>query len=204
MDSVAGVTSRPADNEPDLLRHPSVRRVRAALDAAGVTTPIVVLDGAARTAAQAAEALGTSVAAIANSLVFTLSDSASSAGSPRPLLVLTSGGHRVETGHLATQLTSTGDSADDGPDDSPGEPVIGKARAEFVRATTGFAIGGVAPVAHTGPVMICVDASLADHDVVWAAAGHPHTVFPTTHDELLRLTGARSVTVRPPTSRPPA
>ena len=74
----------------------------------------------------------------------------------------------------------------------------GKADAEFVRTTTGFAIGGVAPVGHASAVTTLVDASLADHETVWAAAGHPHTVFPTTHDELVRITGGRSVTVRPP------
>ena len=74
---------------------------------------------------------------------------------------------------------------------------IGKADPEFVRATTGFAIGGVAPVAHTTSVTTLVDSALAEHEVVWAAAGHPHTVFPTTHDELVRITGGRSVTVEP-------
>jgi prolyl-tRNA editing enzyme YbaK/EbsC (Cys-tRNA(Pro) deacylase) len=164
-----------------LLAHPSVARVRAALAEAGVHADVVVLDGAARTAAQAAAALGTSVAAIANSLVFVAT---TTAGARVPLLVLTSGGHRVDTEHLAS-IT--------------GYASIGKADAEFVRRATGFAIGGVAPVAHTGPVTALVDAALGDHDVVWAAAGHPHTVFPTTHDELVRITGGHSVTVRSPT-----
>ncbi|ADU48469.1 YbaK/EbsC family protein [Intrasporangium calvum] len=161
-----------------VLDHPAVARVRQALSDAGVQADIVVLDGAARTAAQAAEALGTSVSAIANSLVFvaTTTDHVTV-----PLLVLTSGGHRVDTDHLAVTL---------------GYARIAKADAEFVRAATGFAIGGVAPVAHAGAVTTMVDASLAEHEVVWAAAGHPHTVFPTTHDELVRVTGGRSVTVR--------
>ncbi|GAB3049161.1 YbaK/EbsC family protein [Intrasporangium mesophilum] len=167
-------------NPSAVLDHPSVRRVRTALTDAGVTGEVVVLDGAARTAAQAAEALGTSVSAIANSLVFlaTRSD-----GSRIPLLVLTSGGHRVDTGHLAAEQGFTS---------------VGRADPEFVRATTGFAIGGVAPVAHTTPVTTLVDAALAQQAVVWAAAGHPHTVFPTSHDELVRITGGRSVSVRPP------
>lgn len=176
----------------ELLSHPSVRRVREALDTAGVTTPITVLDGAARTAAQAAEALGTSVAAIANSLVFTLTGAD---GVVQPLLVLTSGGHRVDTDHLSAQLAES---------DATTAPTIGKAGADYVRTATGFAIGGVAPVAHTGPVTTVVDIALADHDEVWAAAGHPHTVFPTTHAELVRLTGGRSVTVRPPAALDPS
>ncbi len=169
-----------AESPAALLAHPSVSRVRAALAAAGVTGEVVVLDDAARTAAQAAEALGTSVSAIANSLVFVAT---TTDGDTVPLLVLSSGGHRVDTHHVAATL---------------GYASIVKADAQFVRATTGFAIGGVAPVAHTGAVTTVVDASLADHAVVWAAAGHPHTVFPTTHEELLRVTGGRSVTVRPP------
>ena len=148
----------------------------------------VLIDGAARTAAQAAEALGTSVDAIANSLVFVAT---SQDGSRGPLLVLTSGGHRVDTDHLAAEH---------------GFASVGRAGPEFVRATTGFTIGGVAPVAHTSPVTTLVDEALAGHDVVWAAAGHPHTVFPTTHEELLRITGGRSVSVRPtrPATRPNA
>ncbi|MDC5696739.1 YbaK/EbsC family protein [Intrasporangium calvum] len=163
---------------PPLLAHPAVARVRRALTEAGVSAEIVVLDDAARTAAQAAAALGTSVAAIANSLVFvaTLPD-----GTETPLLVLTSGGHRVDPEHLAA---------------ATGYASIDKADAAFVRRSTGFAIGGVAPVAHTGHVTTLVDAALAEHEVVWAAAGHPHTVFPTTHDELVRVTRGRSVTVR--------
>ena len=162
-----------------VLDHPSVRRVRSALADAGVTGEIVVLDGAARTAAQAAEALGTSASAIANSLVF---QATRTDGSRIPLLVLTSGSHRVDTDYLATEQ---------------GFVSISKADPEFVRATTGFAIGGVAPVAHTTPVTTLVDAALALQGVVWAAAGHPHTVFPTSHAELVRITGGRSVGVRP-------
>ncbi|HET6667648.1 MAG TPA: YbaK/EbsC family protein [Intrasporangium sp.] len=163
-----------------LLDHPSVARVRAALSPAGAAGEVVVLDDAARTAAQAAAALGTSVSAIANSLVFVAT---TTDGTQVPLLVLASGGHRVDTDHVA-EVT--------------GYASIGKADAEFVRAATGFAIGGVAPVGHASDVTTLVDASLADHETVWAAAGHPHTVFPTTHDELVRITGGRSVTVRPP------
>lgn len=169
------------DASPDtLLDHPAVNRVRAALRRAAVSGEIIVLDGAARTAAQAAAALGTSVAAIANSLIFVAT---ADDGTTTPLLVLTSGGHRVDTEHLAA---------------AAGYASIGKADASFVRAATGFVIGGVAPVGHLQPVTTFVDAALAEHDIVWAAGGHPHTVFPTCHDELVRITAGRSVTVRPP------
>jgi prolyl-tRNA editing enzyme YbaK/EbsC (Cys-tRNA(Pro) deacylase) len=176
-------TSAPTDDgsrlRSPLLDHPSVQRVRRALDAAGVAGQVVVLDSAARTAAQAATALGTTVGAIANSLVFVAT---TAEGSRTPLLVLTSGGHRVDTHHLAAEQ---------------GYAAIAKADAEFVREATGFAIGGVAPVAHARPVPTLVDVALGAHDVVWAAAGHPHTVFPTSLDELVRITGGRPVTVRP-------
>ncbi len=163
-----------------LLGHPAVQRVRRALAEAGVEGRVVVLDDAARTAAQAAAALGTTVGAIANSLVFVATRTD---GTTTPLLVLTSGAHRVDTDHLAAEQ---------------GYATIGKADATLVREATGFVIGGVAPVAHTHPVPTLVDVALGGHEVVWAAAGHPHTVFPTSLDELVRITGGRPVTVRPP------
>ena len=92
----------------------------------------------------------------------------------RPLLVLTSGAHRVDPVKLADLL---------------GLEEISIADAEFVRSRTGFAIGGVPPLAHLEPPMTVVDVSLSRYETIWAAAGHPHTVFPTSYDELLRLTG---------------
>ncbi len=159
-------------------RHPSVRRVGQALAEHGVAGEIVVLDAAARTAAQAAAYLGVAVDQIANSLVFALRH-APDAG-PEPLLVLTSGGHRVDTARVAADLGVAG---------------LGRADADFVRERTGFAIGGVAPVGHTGPLRCLVDVALADYPVVWAAAGHPHAVFPTTFDELVRISGGTPATV---------
>ncbi|MEN5073080.1 YbaK/EbsC family protein [Isoptericola cucumis] len=158
--------------------HPAVRRVRAALDAHGATGEIRWLDDAVTTAALAAEALGVPVGAIANSLVFTLGD--------EPVLVLTSGAHRVDTDFLGARLGGT----------------LGRASKETVRDATGQVIGGVAPVGHPAPVRTYVDTALADHAVVWAAAGHARTVFPTTFDELTRLTGGTPVAVEPPAARP--
>ena len=160
--------------------HPAVTRVRERLTHLGVDTEITVLPGAARTAALAAEALGVEVSAIANSLVFAAQRT--SEDEPHALLVLTSGGHRVDTDFLAHQL---------------GYAQIGRADADFVRAHTGFAIGGVAPVGHPEQLDTVVDAALAEFDAVWAAAGHPHTVFPTTYRQLLEITGGRTSPVCP-------
>jgi prolyl-tRNA editing enzyme YbaK/EbsC (Cys-tRNA(Pro) deacylase) len=146
---------------------------------------VVVLDGHARTAAEAAASLGVEVAQIANSLVFlaTPHDSPgadSPAAEPFPVLVLASGGHRVDTALVARAL---------------GVATLARATPELVRSATGFVIGGVAPVGHLHPLPTLVDADLARHDAVWAAAGHPRTVFPTSHDELVRLTGGASAVV---------
>jgi prolyl-tRNA editing enzyme YbaK/EbsC (Cys-tRNA(Pro) deacylase) len=146
--------------------HPAVHRVRAALAAAGATTQVRVLDSSARTAQQAADQIGVEVGQIANSLVF--------AADGEPLLVLTSGAHRVDTAKVAALI---------------GAAKVRRADPDFVRDRTGFVIGGVAPVGHTTPVRTLVDLALADYDQIWAAAGHAHTIFPTTYQELLRLTG---------------
>ncbi len=147
-------------------------RVTAALAAAGVTGEVRILDSSARTAALAAEQLGVDVGAIANSLIF-------SAGG-QPLLIMTSGAHRVDTARVATAL---------------GIPSVGRADAEFVRTHTGQAIGGVAPVGHPSPIRTVVDRSLAQYPQIWAAAGHPNTVFPTTYGELLRMTSGTALDV---------
>ena len=152
--------------------HPSVSNVVAALRAQGATGEVRVLDQSARTAAEAAAALGVEVGAIASSLVFTADG--------EPLLVLTSGAHRVDTDRVAALL---------------GVTAVRRADADTVRGATGQVIGGVAPVGHPAPLQTLVDSALASHEVVWAAAGHSHAVFPTTYDELLRLTGGRPAQV---------
>ncbi len=146
--------------------HPSVRRVTEELIRKDVTGRVRTLDGAARTAAQAAAELGVEPAQIANSLIFDADGT--------PLLVLASGGHRVDTGKVAAYV---------------GASSVARATPEFVRSHTGFAIGGVAPVAHPEPLRTLVDVDLERYEQVWAAAGHPHTVFPTTYAELVRITG---------------
>jgi prolyl-tRNA editing enzyme YbaK/EbsC (Cys-tRNA(Pro) deacylase) len=149
-----------------VLTHPSVVKVTARLAELGATGEVRQLDDSARTAQQAADQLGVGVAQIANSLVFD-ADGA-------PLLVLASGGHRVDTAKVAALVGAT---------------TVDRAAPEFVRTHTGFAIGGVAPVGHPEPLRTLVDTALEQYDEVWAAAGHPHTVFPTTYAELLRITG---------------
>lgn len=147
-----------------VLTSPSVERVREALARSGVESSIVELPGAARTAKAAAEYLGCDVGQIANSLVFR--------SGADPVLVMSSGAKRVDVARLAALL---------------GGPVD-KADADFVRQHTGFVIGGVAPVGH-GVKRAYVEKSLAGYRELWAAAGHPHTVFRLTYPELVRITG---------------
>ena len=146
--------------------------VAARLREAGITGEIRVLPDAASTAALAAAALGVEVGAIANSLIF-LADG-------EPLLVMTSGAHRVDTVALAQRLGLTR---------------IARAGADQVRDATGQAIGGVAPTGHPAPIRTVVDEALAEYPQLWAAGGTPHTVFPLTFDELVSLTGAPVVRV---------
>ena len=150
--------------------HPSIARFRAELAARGGTGEIVVLPDSVHTAALAAEALGCEVGAIANSLLF------DSDGSP--VLILTSGAHRVDTAKVATTT---------GP--------LTRADKDFVRQHTGQVIGGVSPIAHPAPVPTYIDPWLRKYDVVWAAAGHPAAVFSTTYDELVAMTGATEIEV---------
>lgn len=148
------------------------RLVHDALRAAGISGEIVVLPDAASTAVLAAEALGVEVGAIANSLVFQCDG--------QPLLVMTSGAHRVDTAALAARI---------------GRGKISRATPEQVRDATGQAIGGVAPTGHPAPLETLVDEDLAGYSEIWAAGGTPHTVFPMTFDGLVRLTGGRVVSV---------
>jgi prolyl-tRNA editing enzyme YbaK/EbsC (Cys-tRNA(Pro) deacylase) len=145
--------------------HPNVVRVEAALRAAGATGEIRVLDEAGRTAAEAAAVLGVEVGQIANSLIFVADG--------EPLLILTSGRHRVDTAKVAALV---------------GAGLVGRADADFVREHAGISIGGVSPVGHPRPLRTLVDVALGDYDTVWAAAGHTHAVFPTSFDELVRIT----------------
>lgn len=147
------------------MNHPAVEIVETQLRAAGWSGDVRWLDESATTAVAAADALGIEVGAIANSLVFLLDGA--------PLLVMTSGSHRVDTGWLGEQLGGA----------------ITRADAATVKQATGQTIGGIAPIGHPAPLRTIVDAHLADYPQLWAAAGHAHTVFPLSFDELVRLTG---------------
>jgi prolyl-tRNA editing enzyme YbaK/EbsC (Cys-tRNA(Pro) deacylase) len=167
------------DQRPDLdpgaaipTEHPTIARVRARLVELGATAEVRVLPDSVRTAAAAAAALGCDVGAIANSLVFD-ADGA-------PVLILTSGAHRVDTDKCAAEI---------------GVTALRRAKPEFVREHTGQVIGGVSPVGHPAPLRTFVDPWLDRHDQVWAAAGHPNALFCTTYSELLRVTEGRPLDV---------
>ena len=144
-----------------------VQRVAAALQAAGHPHGPVMLDDAARTAQQAADALGVGVGQIAKSIIFRRKDD------DRAVLVITSGDRRVDEKKVAALVGK-----------------LSRADAEFVRTRTGFAIGGVSPVAHANPPVTLIDRELFRFEEIWAAAGHPHGVFRLQPQDLVTLTGA--------------
>jgi prolyl-tRNA editing enzyme YbaK/EbsC (Cys-tRNA(Pro) deacylase) len=152
--------------------HPSITRFRADHARLGGTGEVVILPDSVHTAALAAQALGCEVGAIANSLLF-------DAGGA-PVLILTSGAHRVEVAATAERI---------------GVSSLRRATPEFVREHTGQVIGGVSPIGHPAPVPTWLDTWLERYDVVWAAAGHPAAVFSTTHAELAAMTGAPTIEV---------
>ena len=152
-----------------VLEKAAVKRVVAALQEHGCDGQIKVLSDSARTAAEAAAALGIEVGQIASSLIFKLPDGS-------PLLIITSGRHRVDTDLVASNL---------------GIEKLGRVDADYVKEQSGFSIGGVSPLAWTtAPDITIIDEALNDYEVIWAAAGHPHSVYPTSFSELLRVTSA--------------
>ncbi|HEX3713292.1 MAG TPA: YbaK/EbsC family protein [Trebonia sp.] len=147
-------------------------RFASLLKELGVPGEVRVLPDPAPSAAAAAAQLDCETGAIANSLVF--------AADGAPLLVMTSGAHRVDTARVAALVDADR---------------VNRADARSVRSWTGQAIGGVGPVGHPAPVRTLVDNWLARYEVVWAAAGHPHTVFPTSFCELIAITGGTAADV---------
>jgi prolyl-tRNA editing enzyme YbaK/EbsC (Cys-tRNA(Pro) deacylase) len=156
--------------------HAAIARFREELTARGGAGRIVVLPDSVHTAKLAADALGCEVGAIANSLLFTVT----SDEGDQPLLLLTSGAHRVDTAKVAAEL---------------GIGSLKRATPEFVRKHTGQVIGGVSPIGHPAPVSTYLDIQLGEYDIVWAAAGHPAAVYSTTYDELLAMTDATEIEV---------
>ena len=151
----------------------AVKRVIAALAEHGLTAEVKVLSDSARTAQEAASALGIEVGQIASSLIFKLPDGSA-------LLIITSGRHRVDTDLVAKNLSIE---------------TLGRVDADYVKEKSGFSIGGVAPIGWTSPATILIDQALDDYEIVWAAAGHPHAVYPTTFAELVECTGAKPMIV---------
>jgi prolyl-tRNA editing enzyme YbaK/EbsC (Cys-tRNA(Pro) deacylase) len=169
--------------------HPTVLRVQATLHRHGIDPQIAHLDDTARTAVDAANALDIEVGQVASSIVFGLPGDPE----PTPLLVITSGRHRVDT-HLVAEFLNV-------------EKLL-RADADFVRKWSGFAIGGVSPIAwssdashdtnelgYPSELKILIDLALNDYEILWAAAGHTHAVFPTSFTQLVELTGAIPVLV---------
>lgn len=156
-----------------ILKNVSVKRAIAALKTNGINSHIQILADSARSAREAADALGIDVGQIASSIVFRLPDE-------KPLLVITSGRHRVDTELVARSLNVE---------------KLHRADADFVREWSGYAIGGVSPLGWLQPATVLIDEVLNDYDVVWAAAGHPHAVFPTTYTQLAEATSARPMIV---------
>jgi hypothetical protein len=156
-----------------VLEKAAVKRFISAKNSLGVNGEVTVLSESARTAQDAANALGIEVGQIASSLVFRMPDKS-------PLLIITSGRHRVDTDRVARELTIA---------------ELGRADADYVKEQSGYSVGGVAPLGWLSTATIIIDEALNDYEVVWAAAGHPHAVFPTSFSELLSATGARPMIV---------
>ena len=151
----------------------AVKRFIAARDLHGIAGAVHILPESARTAAEAAAGLNIEVGQIASSLIFKLPDGS-------PLLIITSGRHRVDTDLVAKNL---------------GIENLGRVDAEYIKEKSGFSIGGVAPLGWLQPATIIIDEALNEYEVVWAAAGHPHAVFPTNFAEMVRTTGATPMVV---------
>lgn len=153
--------------------HPNCVLIEETLRAAGLPGRVRILDEPAPTAVAAARQLDVPVGAIANSLIFATAER-------EPLLVLTSGAHRVDTAKVAALV---------------GTASLSRASAGFVRDATGQSIGGVAPIGHPAPIRTLLDTALAEFQQIWAAGGIPHAVFPISYSDLLALTSAQPVAV---------
>ncbi|MEY4291122.1 MAG: hypothetical protein RL130_1064 [Actinomycetota bacterium] len=157
-----------------ILEKAAVRRFQEAAIALGVKGEINILADTARTAIDAANGLGIEVGQIASSLIFKLP-------SGNPLLIITSGRHRVDTDLVAKNL---------------GIAELGRADANYVKEVSGYSVGGVSPIGWIStPEITLIDEALNDYDVVWAASGHPHAVYPTSFEELKSCTGATPMVV---------
>lgn len=156
-----------------IFENSSVHRVQSLMKELGMKGEVTALADSARTAKEAADALGIEVGQVASSIVFKLDDDS-------PLLVITSGRHKVNTELVAQNLSQS---------------KLHRVDADYVKEKSGFSIGGVSPIGWVSSATILIDVALNDYDVIWAAAGHPHSVFPTTYAELIACTGATAMVV---------
>jgi prolyl-tRNA editing enzyme YbaK/EbsC (Cys-tRNA(Pro) deacylase) len=157
-----------------ILEKAAVRRFMDAAQSLGIDGEIKILSDSARTAIDAANSLGIEVGQIASSIIFKLP-------SGNPLLIITSGRHKVDTTLVANNL---------------GIEKLDRVDADYVKERSGYSIGGVSPVGWVNkPEITLIDEALNEHEVAWAAAGHPHAVYPTTYAELIACTGARPMVV---------
>ena len=157
-----------------ILEKAAVKRFKEAADSLGVKGEINILAETARTAIDAANGLGIEVGQIASSLIFKLP-------SGNPLLIITSGRHRVDTDLVAKNLNIV---------------ELGRADANYVKEVSGYSVGGVSPIGWIStPEITLIDEALNDYEVVWAASGHPHAVYPTSYKELSACTGATPMVV---------
>ena len=157
-----------------ILEKAAVKRFQEAAIKLGVKGEVNILAETARTAIDAANGLGIEVGQIASSLIFKLP-------SGNPLLIITSGRHRVDTDLVAKNL---------------GIAELGRADANYVKEVSGYSVGGVSPIGWTSePEVTLIDQALNDYPVVWAASGHPHAVYPTSFDELIACTNAKPMVV---------
>ena len=156
-----------------IFENSSVQRVQSLMKELGMSGEITALADSARTAKEAADALGIEVGQVASSIVFKLDDES-------PLLVITSGRHKVDTDLVAKNLSQS---------------KLHRVDADYVKEKSGFSIGGVSPIGWVSDATVLIDLALDDYEVVWAAAGHPHSVFPTTYAELIACTGATPMVV---------
>jgi prolyl-tRNA editing enzyme YbaK/EbsC (Cys-tRNA(Pro) deacylase) len=156
-----------------IFENSSVQRVQGLMKELGMKGEITALADSARTAKEAADALGIEVGQVASSIVFKLDDES-------PLLVITSGRHKVDTELVAKSLNQS---------------KLHRVDADYVKEKSGFSIGGVSPIGWVSQATILIDEALNDYDIVWAAAGHPHAVYPTTYAELIQCTDAKPMIV---------
>ena len=157
-----------------ILEKAAVKRFKEAADSLGIKGEINILADTARTAIDAANGLGIEVGQIASSLIFKLP-------SGNPLLIITSGRHRVDTDLVASNLNI---------------PELGRADANYVKEVSGYSVGGVSPIGWIStPEITLIDQALNDYDIVWEASGHPHAVYPTSYAELMICTGAKPMVV---------